>query len=170
MADPNIVHDWLTLLAGINGYGIGKEEVELRLDLLAPALAEEFPVEAFTAATVRAVAKKHLRYFPGFGEICEVLAPFAQAAREERRLRIEYSGRPPATESREPYQLPSPPPERTPRHLGRLSRDEIHELIQKPVRTIAQQLAELGFAELPPLKAAATPIRTETKRGPPVDA
>jgi hypothetical protein len=119
---------------------------------------------------MRAVAKKHLRYFPGFGEICEVLGPFAQAAREERRLRIEYSGRPPAIESREPYQLPLPPPERKPRHLGPLSRDEIRELIQKPVRTVAQQLAELGFAEPLPLKAAAAPIRMETKRGPPVDA
>ncbi len=168
MADPNIVRDWLTLLAGINGYGISKEEVELRFSLLAPNLAEEFPVEAFTAETVRAVAKKHLRYFPGFGEICEVLAPFARAAREDRRLRIEYSGRPPAIESREPYELPPPPPERKPRHLGPLSRDEIRELIQKPVRSVAQQLAELGFAE--PLKVAAAPIRAETRRGPPVDA
>lgn len=171
MADPNIVHDWLTLLAGINGYGIGKEEVELRLSLLAPNLAEEFPVEVFTAETVRAVAKKHLRYFPGFGELCEVLAPFAQAAREERRLRIEYSGWLPAIESREPYQLPPPPPERKPRHMAaRPTPDEIHVLVQKPIRSVAQQLAELGFAEPPPLKVAAAPIRTETKRGPPIDA
>ena len=169
MADPNTVRDWLTLLAGINGYGIGKEEVELRFSLLAPNLAEEFPVEAFTAETVRAVAKKHLRYFPGFGEICEVLAPFARAAREDRRLKIEYSGLP-AIESREPYQLPPPPPERKPRHLGPLSRDEIRELIQKPVRSVAQQLAELGFPEATPLKVAATPMRAETRRGPPVDA
>ena len=168
MADPNIVRDWLTLLAGINGYGIGKEEVELRLSLLTPNLAEEFPVEAFTTETVRVVAKKHLRYFPGFGEICEVLGPFAQAAREERRLRIEYSGRPQAIESREPYKLPPPPPERTPRLMGRPDREEIRELIQKPVRSVAQQLAELGFAE--PLKVAAAPIWAETRRGPRIDA
>ena len=166
MADPAIAHDWLTYLAGINVGGLRQEEVELRLAVLAPALAEEFSDDAFTPATARAVARRHIRYFPTFGEICEVLEPFARAAREDRRLKIEYSGRT-AIESREPYKLPPPPPERTSRHFGRPDREEIRELIQKPVRSVAQQLAELGFTEL---KVAATPIRAETRRGPPIDA
>lgn len=148
MADPNIVRDWLTLLAGLNGYGIGKEEVQLRLDLLAPALAEEFPVEVFTTDTVRAAAKKHTRYFPGFGELCEVLQPFAQAAREDRRLRIEYSG-PTRTESQEPYQ-PPPAPEwcfnRQPRLMGRREAAELN--IHDPIRTVEDQLAILAKASV----------------------
>jgi hypothetical protein len=146
VADPAIVSDWLTLLAGLNGYGLDKQEVELRLSILAPALAEELPVEVFTPETVRAVAKKHLRYFPGFGEIYEVLEPLARAVREDRRLRIEYSGRSPAIESQEPYVLPPAPEwcfERKPRLLGRPSPEEIAELVQSPVRSPAQQYAEL---------------------------
>jgi hypothetical protein len=167
VADPAIVHDWLTYLAALNVGGLGKDEVELRLAVLAPALAEEFADEAFTPATARAVARKHTRYFPTFGELCQTLEPLLQQHRERRRF---LALPPPRAENREPYKLPPPPPERKPRHLGPLSRDEIHELIQKPVRTVAQQLAELGFAEPPPMKAAAASINAETKHGLPVDA
>jgi hypothetical protein len=167
VADTATVHDWLTYLAALNVGGLGKDEVELRLAVLAPALAEEFSDEAFTPDTARAVARKHTRYFPTFGELCQTIEPLLQQRRERRRF---LALPPPRAESREPYKLPPPPPERTPRHLGRPDREEIRELIQKPLRTVAQQLAELGFAEPPPLKVAAAPIRAETRRGPPVDA
>lgn len=165
-ADATLVRNWLKMIGALNIGAMEPDEIEWRLAVLAPALAEEFAASVFTPETARTVARQS-SYFPTFGEICKALEPLAKQHRESRAiLALPF----PRGESREPYQLPPPPPERLSRHFGRVSRDEIHELVQDPLRTVAQQLAALGFAEPPPLKAAAAPIVAETKRGPPVDA
>ena len=159
-----IIRDWLKALAALVAASMSGEEISARIGALTPHLAAEFPRDAFCRASLTAVARQ-CRFFPNFAELCEALTAWVKQHRESRRLLALPS---PRAESREPYKLPPPPPERSSRHFGRPDREEIRELIQKPLRSVAQQLAELGFAE--PLKVAAAPIRAETRRGPPIDA
>jgi hypothetical protein len=142
--DPNLVRKWLKMLGALNDAAMGTEEFEMRLAVLAPALAAEFPPDVFTPDTARGVARKS-RYFPVFGEICAFLEPIAQQFRERRR----YLALPaPRQEHPEPYELPPAPEwcfDRRPRHFGRPELDEL--AIQPPLRSVQQQLAILHASE-----------------------
>ena len=131
--------------------------------ITAPALAAEFDAVVFTPDTARAIAKQ-TRYFPVFGEICAGLAPMVQEQRERQRL---LALPPPGVESRKLYVLPMPPPEKPPRdRISIRERDDMtgRSYIPEPIRTVAQQLKELGFSQ-PPMRAAALSVVAEVKRG-----
>ena len=166
MADLIVVQRWLLQLGRAVAIRASSDDADDFVETMAPMLAYRFPNEAFSFDAFEHVAAQS-KFLPNYGELVERLGAHWQQHRERRRV---LALPPPRAESREPYKLPPPPPERKPRHLGPLSRDEISQLVQKPLRSVAQQLAELGFAEGTPLKVAATPIRAETKRGPPLDA
>jgi hypothetical protein len=136
--DPNLCRNWLKMLGALNDAAMGTEEFEMRLAVLAPALAAEFPPDVFTPDTARAVARQS-RYFPVFGEICALLEPACRESRERKRY---LALPPPGTESRTPYALPPPPPEKPPRGRIRIEACDI----PRPIRTPAQQLAILREA------------------------
>ena len=136
--DPNLTRNWLKLVGALNDAAMATEEFEMRLAVLAPALAAEFPPEIFTPDTARSVARQS-RYFPVFGEICALLEP---ACRENRERQRYIALPPPRSESREPYVLPPPPPEKPPRRRISIEAADIHP----PIRTPAQQLAILRAA------------------------
>jgi hypothetical protein len=159
--DPNLTRNWLKMIGVLNDAAMTTEEFELRLAVLAPALAAEFAPEVFTPDSARSVARQ-TRYFPVFGEICALLEPASREHRESRRLLALPA---PRLESREPYVMPMPPPEKPPRGRIHLEARDIPE----PIRTVAQQLKELGFSQ-PPLRAAALSVVAEVKRGEPDDA
>jgi hypothetical protein len=137
--DPNLTRNWLKMLGALNDAAMGTEEFEMRLAVLAPALAAEFPPEIFTPDTARSVARQS-RYFPVFGEICALLEP---ACREQRERQRYLALPPPRAESREPYVLPMPPPEKPARSRIRLEARDI----PLPIRTVEQQLAILRASE-----------------------
>lgn len=139
MAEQQTVHDWLVYLAGLNVGGLKQQEVELRLAVLAPALADEFPEEVFTPQSARTLARQ--KYFPTFSEVCEVLSPLARQIRERNRLLALPAPRP---EAATPYKPPPAPEwcfEREPRLMGRREPGELK--IPPPLRTVEEQLAEL---------------------------
>lgn len=139
MAEQQTVHDWLIYLAGLNVGGLKQPEVELRLAVLAPALAEEFPEDVFTPQSARMLARQ--KYFPTFSEVCEVLSPLARENRERNRLLALPAPRPEAVE---PYKPPPAPDwcfDREPRLMGRREPGELK--IQAPLRSVEEQLAEL---------------------------
>lgn len=163
-ADTTLTRNWLKMLAAFQIGRMEPEEVEWRLAVLAPALAEEFPDEVFTPDSARAVARASGAYFPVFGEICEALAPIAKEVREAAWWRKRLADR--AAEARkqiedrakaaEPYEL-SPAPEwcfeRESRHMGRMERGEL--TIQKPIRTPEEQIAILLGEATPQQQAQA---------------
>ena len=135
------VREWLLQLGGRISPSMRPEEYAARISMLCEDLADSFDAEVFSRASMLDVAKRFGRIWPSFGEICEVLQPFVVAERERRYF---LALPPPAPERREPYD-PGPAPdwcfEREPRHLGRVGLDELK--IQKPIRSVDQQLAEL---------------------------
>lgn len=140
--DPNLVRDWLKMVGALNDAAMSPEEFNLRLAVLAPALAAEFDAAIFTPDTARKAARQ-TKYFPVFGEFCAFLEPLARDNREKRRV---LALPPPGCESRVPYALPPPPPEKTPRvRISIAERDDMtgRSGIQEPIRTPEQQLAIL---------------------------
>lgn len=133
------VRQWLKMVGALNDAAMAAEEFEVRLAVLAPALAAEFDAEIFTPDTARTVARQ-TPYFPVFGEICKLLEP---AIREHRERQRYLALPPPRGESREPYVLPMPPPEKPPRTRIRLEARDI----QPPIRTVEEQLAILRASE-----------------------
>lgn len=137
--DTNLTRNWLKVLGALNDAAMGTEEFDIRLAVLAPALAAEFPPGVFTPDTARSVARQS-RYFPVFGEICALLEPALRECRERQRL---LALPPPRTESRKPYVLPMPPPEKPPRGRIRIEARDI----PPPIRTVKQQLTILRASE-----------------------
>jgi hypothetical protein len=165
------------------------EELTGRITMLAIDLAEEFPAEIFTRSSMLEAARN--RFWPNFGDLCEMLSPLVQQHRESMRF---LALPPPRPESREPYD-PGPAPDwccnRNPRHL-------VHEpaRARDPVRTADEQIAAMralatddqwerarqAAAErakptdpheaddvVVPLRAAAAELKPEIRRGPPLD-
>jgi hypothetical protein len=165
--DPNLTRNWLKMVGAFNDAAMAPEEFEMRLAVLAPALAAEFAPEVFTPDTARTVARRTL-HFPVFGEICELLTPMVREQRERQRL---LALPPPRAESRKPYVLPMPPPEKPPRsRISIRERDDMtgRSYIPEPIRTVEEQLKELGFSK-PPMRAAALSVVAEVKRGEPTE-
>jgi hypothetical protein len=73
-ADQRAVRGWLKQLGALTAAAIDGDEAEVRLRVLAPALAEEFPTAAFTPDSARAVARGCAKGFPTFGEACDALS------------------------------------------------------------------------------------------------
>lgn len=127
MADPQPVRDWLTYLAGLNVGGLAKREIELRLDLLAPALADEFDTQAFTLDSARHVAAQYT-HFPVFGEIVPALRDWWR----EHRPMIPAIDWQPEVE---------PIPERTPeelQHVSTVTKRILAELDRHNIETAAR--------------------------------
>jgi hypothetical protein len=139
--DPTLARNWLKMLAALNVGSMTAEEVEWRLAVLAPAIADEFDDAVLTPETARLVARQH-KFLPTFGEICEALEPTAKLARENRRIAIKYAGRPAPKAA--PYDLPPAPAwcfDREPRLIGRREPGELD--LQPPRLTVAEQIALL---------------------------
>jgi len=75
MADQTVVRDWLKALGTLVAGSLPPNEVRAKLALLAPMLADEFPVAAFCPVSLAAVARQ-CKFFPSYAEICEVLSPW----------------------------------------------------------------------------------------------
>jgi len=80
MARIEVVRDWLKGLGTLTAAAMSVEEAVAKLNAFGPFLAEDFADAAFTAASLKAVARQ-CRYFPTYGE----LAPLLQAWWDESR-------------------------------------------------------------------------------------
>lgn len=188
MIERQIVHDWLLFVSGLNVGGLSQREVELRLAVLAPALAEEFDAKAFTPESARYVAGR-CTHFPVFGEI----VPLLQTWQRESKLSFGM-----LLSDHRAYEPPPPPPERTEEelnHVQKLTKQVVAELqhqeaenrahyaAKQPVwRAPARQLTRAELTEAykragikgpelpkPPLRVVAVEAHAEVRRGPVMD-
>lgn len=145
-----IIRQWLIELGVRIAPAIEPVEFRGRIAVLAGDLAEEFPAEAFTRASMLHVARKCPRYWPSFGELCDALQPWW---RDHRPLPTAI-----------PWQPAEPPRERTTEeleHVSKVTRRIVAELRhaaiereaelarQKPtLRPPARQLTRAELNEL----------------------
>lgn len=155
-ADPRTVHQWLQMLARVVTNPPSAQTVKEAAQGICFAF-DDIPAGCWQDHTLRE-AIKAFKFWPAPAEIHAMLKPHAVVISETARAlhdiartpknappSVEYG----AFESTEPYQLPPPPPERPSRvRISAAERDDMaprNDHIQPPVRTVAEQLAALGF-------------------------
>jgi len=67
--------DWLKALGALIAPSMTQQEFAGRINVLAAALAREFPPGAFCPASLAHVARQ-CKFFPNFAELCEYLSPW----------------------------------------------------------------------------------------------
>lgn len=73
MADPQaIVRDWLKALGALVSSSVSFEEAASRLDVFVPFISRDVPVEAFTAASLHAIAQQ-CKFWPSYCELSGML-------------------------------------------------------------------------------------------------
>lgn len=78
-ADPRI-RDWLKALGTLSSGTMTAQEANARINAMTPLLANEFTPAAFTPASLAVVARA-CKFFPTYGELCDVLGPWWKANR-----------------------------------------------------------------------------------------
>jgi hypothetical protein len=72
MRDQLTVRDWLKALGTLCAGSLSTRDAQAKLAAYVPMLAHEFRPEAFTPASLTAVARA-CKFFPSFGELCDAL-------------------------------------------------------------------------------------------------
>lgn len=68
-----VARDWLKALGSLTAGTIAPKEAEARLGAYASLIVKEFPIAAFSAQSLAAVARQ-CKFFPSYGELCGYLS------------------------------------------------------------------------------------------------
>lgn len=97
------IRRWLMSLGALCQITTTPDEARHRIAAFAPMLAAEYPIEAFTQASLAHVAKHCTRGFPPYGELCSLLTAWW------RDNRTKPTGLP--SPAKPPDQRPAPTPD-----------------------------------------------------------
>jgi hypothetical protein len=121
-APVNKVRLWCSSLGVLTAVSISRHEAEMKLAAFVPLLQDRFPTDAFTTASMEAVAVRCIKGFPTYPELVAYLADWWRA------------NRPPPSPEVLRLMLPPPPtfrPEPTPEereHVARVTRETVAAL------------------------------------------
>lgn len=143
---PQRIFEWLLRLHAVTaGNSAGPEAAE-RVNLVAPMLAERFPLDAFTRRSLEHVAAEN-RFWPSYGELVASLSPWWRDNRPR------------------PTALPAPP-EPEPDPVGEQLTDEQRDQVLAEFRAAWTALrSELAERRLPERERAAGQLRDVSLKG-----
>lgn len=122
-----VVREWCQSLGVLSAVSTSRAEAEMKLAAYVPLLVREFPDAAFTTDSLAHVARRAVKGFPTYGEICQWLGEWW---RDRKPLPLALPPPPP----------PPPAPEPTPEMLAyvRTRVEEVTALISARQRDDAE--------------------------------
>jgi hypothetical protein len=141
-ATPEMIRDWLELIAASVANTPDDKAISLRLSVL--ALYDDLPAPVWTSRRALREAIAAFKFWPSGAEMVELQRRQREIFELERIAKGDHVRRGPARESTVPYVLPMPPPEK-PAHPSMPKREpSVGDLVRIDPAEVARQIAPLG--------------------------
>jgi hypothetical protein len=155
MAPDGAIAEWLMRLNDAVAANLEPEQLARRVSVTVNVLGEDLPAYCWTNETFK-LASRRFKWFPTVAELSDLLEPIKVERQQTIDLILRMSQRAISdrieggVESKTPYPvIPAPPgtpaPHFDPKTTFR-TEPGVESIIQKPIRTVEEQLASLGFA------------------------